>query len=218
MKDKLVHAENDRAPNDAPANADGQLPANAAIMVKSYDSDTENDKPVLLELGSAATTTTNSDIHTTTRYSEEYAMDMHMNNYSISVHPAYADTSSLNTLYSNPYMDTITLPQSALSSLSTSLITPAAAAGSINGQPSFTGHIPQTVYTWSTGAPVASIAVENDMGKVVAATDIVPAQMYMSYSPHPQEHIISKEVNHVWKDKVLQSEKGNTHGRQNPYY
>uniref|UniRef100_A0A1I8PY51 BHLH domain-containing protein n=1 Tax=Stomoxys calcitrans TaxID=35570 RepID=A0A1I8PY51_STOCA len=207
MKDHLVRCENGTtSPSQLTETCShNDVPQQKSVIVKNYDSDTENEKPVLLELGSTSTNTAQN-----TDYAAEYPQDMHLSNYNINqhTHQTYANLADAipltnSTLYHNPYADAISLPPPPLSSL----ISPTSlAACSLHGPPSFTGHIPQTVYTWANGTPLSSAVADEISGKI-ATSETVPAPIYMTYNHHGQEHAISKEINHVWKEKVLQSEK-----------
>ncbi|XP_075169717.1 salivary gland-expressed bHLH [Haematobia irritans] len=219
MQDHIVHSENNISPPPPPSPHLTELPPiiegtqHKSVIVKNYESETENEKPVLLELGTSNNTNNSSHGPTieASDYSVEYPLDMHLNSYNINVHhqslhPSYDHTSSSlanGAIYPNRYADTLSLPSASLSSLSTSLITPVSmTATHLNGAPSYTGHIPQTVYTWAHG----SIVAEEDIGRLTAS-ETVPPPIYMTYGHHAQEHMISKEINNIWKEKVLQSEK-----------
>ncbi|TMW49182.1 hypothetical protein DOY81_005724, partial [Sarcophaga bullata] len=178
----------------AVANADGLITKSRDST--TYESDNESEKPILLELGAASHNATEL---TNTSYASDYPLDIQqLNNvYSISSqHSMYhADTTAI---FNNPYNDS-TLATSQLLSLQPShSLTPLSTVP-------YSPHIPQTIHTWSTPAPVTNVTpLSNTNTKLLS--DIVPPPICMSY-PNAREHTVIKETNPSWKEKALQSEK-----------
>ena len=180
----------------AVTNADGLIAKNRDST--TYESDNESEKPILLELG---VTPNNATELTSTSYASDYPLDIQqLNNvYSINSQHSMYHHADATSIYNNPYSDSTLANGQLLALQSSHSLTPLSTVP-------YTPHIPQTIHTWSTPAPVTNVApISNTNTKLLA--DIVPPPICMSY-PNAREHTVIKETNPSWKEKALQSEKG----------
>lgn len=171
------------------------------------DYESDNEKPTLLELGLTSNVPSNITELTTVPYTSDYSSDIHLNNSYIRLQSnphLYQTDHSL--LFNNPYNGRIsaTSPQLHAAphcpSSSPSLI-------SLNSVP-YTAHIPQMVYSWVTPTPLTTLTPTDIKNKLPSET--VPSPISMTYLD-TREYTISKQTNPSWKEKALQTEKGNNY-------